>query len=128
MYNEKVMRIFQNPPNVGRILKADGVGEIGNMVCGDVMKIYLRVGKDDVIEDAKFQTFGCAVAIAASSMACTMIKGLTVDKALELKNSDILAELGTLPPQKIHCSVLAQEAIAAAIADYQKNKDKNTKK
>jgi NifU-like protein involved in Fe-S cluster formation len=124
MYNEKVLRIFQDPPNVGRILKADGVGEVGNTACGDVMKIYLRVGKGEVIEDAKFQTFGCAVAIAASSMGCTMIKGLTLDEAAKLKNSDILAELGTLPPQKTHCSILAQQAISAAIADYRKNNSK----
>ena len=127
MYNDKILALFQNPPNVGRILKADGVGEVGNASCGDILKIYIKVTGEKIV-DAKFQTFGCATAIAASSIACTMLVGRTVDGALEIKNADILKEMGEIPAQKIHCSVLAQEAIAAAIADYHKNQEKLNKK
>ena len=117
MYNEKVMDVFKNPKNVGEIEKPDGIGTVGNEVCGDIMQISLRI-KNDVIEDAKFKTFGCAAAIATSSTATEMIKGMTVDEALKVTNKLVIEKLGGLPPQKIHCSVLAEEAIKKAIDDY----------
>ena len=121
MYNDKVKEAFANPKNVGYIEDADGVGKVGNAACGDIMEISLKI-KDDVIVDAKFRTFGCAAAIATSSTATEMVKGMTVDKALELRNSQVVEELEGLPPQKIHCSVLAEEAIKAAIEDYKSKK------
>ena len=117
MYNEKVMDVFKNPKNVGEIENPDGKGTVGNEVCGDIMQITLRI-KDNVIEDAKFKTFGCAAAIATSSTATEMIKGKTLDEALKVTNKSVIEKLGGLPPQKIHCSVLAEEAIKAAIEDY----------
>ena len=117
MYNEKVMDVFKNPKNVGEIENPDGRGTVGNEVCGDIMQISLRI-KNDVIEDAKFKTFGCAAAIATSSTATEMIKGMTVDEALKVTNKLVIEKLGGLPPQKIHCSVLAEEAIKKAIDDY----------
>ncbi|HCH74011.1 MAG TPA: Fe-S cluster assembly scaffold protein NifU [Clostridiales bacterium] len=117
MYNEKVMDVFKNPKNVGEIENPDGIGTVGNEVCGDIMQITLRI-KDDVIVDAKFKTFGCAAAIATSSTATEMIKGMTVEEALKVTNKKVIETLGGLPPQKIHCSVLAEEAIKKAIDDY----------
>ena len=117
MYNEKVMDVFKNPKNVGEIENPDGIGTVGNEVCGDIMQISLRI-KNDVIEDAKFKTFVCAAAIATSSTATEMIKGMTVDEALKVTNKLVIEKLGGLPPQKIHCSVLAEEAIKKAIDDY----------
>lgn len=117
MYNEKVKEAFANPKNVGFIEDADGVGKVGNAACGDIMEISLKI-KDDVIVDAKFRTFGCAAAIATSSTATEMVKGMTLDQALALTNSQVVEELEGLPPQKIHCSVLAEEAIKEAINDY----------
>lgn len=117
MYNEKVMDVFKNPKNVGEIENPDGKGTVGNEVCGDIMQITLRI-KDNVIEDAKFKTFGCAAAIATSSTATEMIKGMTLDEALKVTNKSVIEKFGGLPPQKIHCSVLAEEAIKAAIEDY----------
>lgn len=117
MYTEKVMELFMNPKNVGRIEDADGVGEVGNPKCGDVMKIYIKV-KDGKIEDIKFETFGCAAAIATSSMVTEMVKGKTLEEALKVTNKDVAEALGGLPPQKIHCSLLAEEGIRAAIKDY----------
>ena len=117
MYNDKVLEVFANPQNVGELTDADGVGTIGNASCGDIMRIYIKV-KDNVITDAKFKTFGCAAAIATASMATDMIIGKTIEEALEIKNADVVASLGGLPPQKIHCSVLAEEAIKKAIEDY----------
>lgn len=117
MYNEKVMDVFKNPKNVGEIENPDGIGTVGNEVCGDIMQITLRI-KDNVIEDAKFKTFGCAAAIATSSTATEMIKGMTLDEALKVTNKSVIEKLGGLPPQKIHCSVLAEEAIKKAIDDY----------
>jgi len=108
MYTEKVMELFMNPKNVGRIEDADGIGEVGNPVCGDVMKIYLKI-KDDRIVDVKFETFGCAAAIATSSMVTEMVKGKTLDEALKVTNKDVAEALGGLPPQKLHCSLLAEE-------------------
>ena len=117
MYNEKVMDVFKNPKNVGEIENPDGIGMVGNEKCGDIMQITLRI-KDDVITDAKFKTFGCAAAIATSSTATEMIKGMTVEDALKVTNKKVIETLGGLPAQKIHCSVLAEEAIKKAIEDY----------
>ena len=116
-YSEKVMEHFSNPRNVGEIENADGVGEAGNPRCGDIMKIYLKA-KDNVIEDVKFKTFGCASAIASSSMATELIKGKTIDEAWNLTNSAVAEALDGLPPIKMHCSVLAEEAIHTALNDY----------
>ncbi len=116
-YNEKVIEVFSNPKNVGKIDNADGVGTVGNATCGDIMKIYLKI-ENNVITDAKFQTFGCAAAIATSSTATEMIIGKTVDEAEKLTNADVVDNLGGLPAQKMHCSVLAEEAIREAIKDY----------
>ena len=120
-YSEKVMDHFQHPRNVGKMDDADGVGEVGNAKCGDIMKIYIKV-KDDIITDIKFNTFGCGSAIAASSMATEMIKGKPISQALELTNKAVVEALDGLPPAKIHCSVLAEEAVKAAIDDYYKKK------
>ena len=120
-YSEKVMEHFQHPRNVGKMDDADGVGEVGNAKCGDIMKIYIKV-KDDIITDIKFNTFGCGSAIAASSMATEMIKGTPISQALELTNKAVVEALDGLPPAKIHCSVLAEEAVKAAIDDYYKKK------
>lgn len=117
MYNERVMKEFMNPHNVGEIPDADGIGEVGNAVCGDIMRIYLKI-KDNVIEDVKFKTYGCCSAIASSSVATELIKGKTVDEALAVTNKQVVDELGGLPPQKLHCSVLAEEAIKKAVVDY----------
>lgn len=117
LYSDKVMDHFQNPRNVGEIVDADGVGEAGNPKCGDIMKIYIRV-EDDHITDIKFKTFGCASAIASSSMATELVKGKSVKEAWDLTNSAVAEALDGLPPIKMHCSVLAEEAIHAAINDY----------
>ncbi|MBE6070893.1 MAG: Fe-S cluster assembly scaffold protein NifU [Clostridium butyricum] len=117
IYTDKVMDHFQNPRNVGEIEDANGVGEVGNAKCGDIMKIYLKV-EDNIIKDVKFKTFGCGSAIASSSMATEMIKGKTIDEAWELSNKAVAEALDGLPPVKMHCSVLAEEAIHKAINDY----------
>lgn len=117
LYSEKVMDHFTHPRNVGVIEDADGVGEVGNPKCGDIMKIYLRI-RDDVVEDVKFETFGCGSAIASSSMATEMIKGMPLSEALKLSNRAVAEALDGLPPHKMHCSVLAEEAIRAAVKDY----------
>ena len=119
MYSEKVMDHFSNPRNVGEIEDANAVGQVGNPKCGDIMKIYMDI-EDDVIKDVKFKTFGCGAAIATSSMATEMVKGKTVKEALELTNKAVMEALDGLPPEKIHCSVLAEEAIRSAIEDYYK--------
>lgn len=116
-YNEKVMDHFTNPRNVGEIPDADGVGEVGNPVCGDLMKIFIKV-KDNKIEDIKFKTFGCGAAIATSSMVTELIKGKTIEEALKVTNKNVVEALGGLPPVKIHCSVLAEQAFRAAVNDY----------
>ena len=118
-YSAKVMDHFTNPRNVGEIENADGVGLVGNAKCGDIMKMYLKI-EDDVIVDCKFKTFGCGAAIATSSMATELIKGRTVKEALELTNSAVVEALEGLPPVKVHCSVLAEEAVKSALADYYK--------
>ena len=117
MYSEKVMEHFQNPRNVGEIPNADGVGEVGNARCGDIMKMYLKI-KDNVIEDVKFKTFGCGSAIASSSMATELIKGKTIDEVMTITNRSVVEALEGLPPVKVHCSVLAEQAIKAALLDY----------
>ena len=120
MYSEKVLDHFQNPRNVGEIENASGVGEVGNAKCGDIMKIFLMIDENRIITDVKFKTYGCGAAIATSSMATEMIKGKSVDEALTLTNKAVVEALDGLPPQKIHCSVLAEEAVKAAVADYYK--------
>ena len=117
MYSEKVMDHFSNPRNVGEIADANAVGTVGNAKCGDIMKIYMNI-EDDVIKEVKFKTFGCGAAVATSSMATELVKGKTVDEALKLTNKAVIEALEGLPPAKIHCSVLAEEAIKAAIQDY----------
>lgn len=120
-YSKAVMDHFANPRNVGKMEDADGIGEVGNAKCGDIMKMYLKI-EDNVIQDVKFNTFGCGAAIATSSMATEMIKGKTLDEALKLTNKSVMEALEGLPPAKVHCSILAEEAVHAAIADYcQKN-------
>jgi len=123
MYSEKVMDHFSNPRNVGEIENADGVGEVGNASCGDIMKIFLKV-EDNVIKDVKFKTFGCGAAIATSSMVTEMAVGKTIEEALELTNAAVAEALDGLPAQKMHCSNLAADALHAAIKDYQEKHPK----
>jgi nitrogen fixation NifU-like protein len=118
-YSDKVMDHFMNPRNMGEIENADGIGEVGNQTCGDVMKLYLKI-EDDKIVDVKFKTFGCGAAIASSSMTTELIKGKTIGDALKLSNKAVIEALGGLPPAKEHCSVLAEDALRAAIEDYRK--------
>nr|HID14143.1 Fe-S cluster assembly scaffold protein NifU [Anaerolineae bacterium] len=117
-YSEKVLEHYQNPRNVGKIEDADGVGVVGNPVCGDMMMITIKV-RDDRIEDIKFKTFGCGAAIATTSMVTEMVKGRTIEEALQITNQEVAEALDGLPPIKMHCSLLAEEAIKAAIEDYQ---------
>lgn len=124
MYNARVLEIFKNPKNVGNLKGANGVGTVGNASCGDIMRIYLKISDDGIIEDAKFKTFGCAAAITTTSVATELIKGKSIEEALKVKNSQIIKMLGGLPSQKIHCSVLAEEAIQAAIENYYKRQVK----
>lgn len=122
-YSDKVIEHYSNPRNVGKIEDASGIGEVGNPICGDIMKMFLKV-ENNVIVDVKFKTFGCGAAIATSSISTEMIKGKTLEEALELKNSDVVKALDGLPAVKIHCSVLAEEAIHEAIADYYRKEGK----
>ncbi len=117
LYSETVMDHFQNPRNVGEMPDADGIGEVGNAVCGDIMRMYIKV-RDGIITDVKFKTFGCGSAIASSSMATEMIKGKPITEALELSNKAVAEALDGLPAHKLHCSVLAEEAVRAAVKDY----------
>ena len=123
LYSEKVMDHFEHPRNVGEIENADGVGQVGNPKCGDIMKMYLKID-DGVITDVKFKTFGCCAAIATSSMATEMVKGKSIDEALQLTNKAVAEALDGLPPVKMHCSLLAEQAIHAAVEDYQKKHPK----
>ena len=123
LYSEKVMDHFRNPRNVGVIEDADGIGEVGNAKCGDIMKIYLKID-NDIVTDVKFETFGCGSAIASSSMATELIKGKPISEVLELTNKAVAEALDGLPPHKMHCSVLAEEAISDAIKDYLSKKEK----
>lgn len=118
MYTEKVMEHFKNPRNVGEIENADGVGEVGNAKCGDIMKIFLRIDENDIITDVKFLTFGCGSAIASSSMATELIMGKHINEAVELTNKAVVEALGGLPKVKVHCSVLAEQAVKSALYDY----------
>ncbi|MCX5692388.1 MAG: Fe-S cluster assembly scaffold protein NifU [Candidatus Omnitrophica bacterium] len=122
-YSEKVMEHFKNPKNVGEIPDANGIGNVGNPICGDIMRLYIKV-KDGKILDAKFKTFGCGAAIATSSMITELVKGKTIDEALKISNSAVAEALGGLPKIKMHCSVLAEEALKSAIDDYLKKKKK----
>ena len=128
MYNEKVMDIFKNPKNMGDLKGANAVGQVGNMACGDIMKIFLKINENEVIEDATFKTFGCVAAIVSSSVACELIKGKTIEDALNFDNNEVIKEVGELPVHKIHCSVLAKEAIEDAIKNYRKSQEKAKKK
>ena len=125
VYSEKVMEHFKNPRNVGEMENPDGTGHVGNPVCGDIMELYIKV-KDNIITDARFKTFGCGAAIATSSMVTELVKGKSIDEALKISNSAVAEALGGLPPVKMHCSVLAEEALLSAIDDY-KGKKKNKK-
>lgn len=123
-YSQKVMEHFQNPRNVGQIENPDGIGHVGNPICGDIMELYIKV-EDEVIVDAKFKTFGCGAAIATSSMVTELVKGKTVQEALKISNRAVAEALGGLPPVKMHCSLLAEEALKSAINDYlAKSKEK----
>jgi nitrogen fixation NifU-like protein len=124
LYSEKVMDHFRNPRNVGSIEDADGIGEVGNARCGDIMKIYLKID-DDTVTDAKFETFGCGSAIASSSMATELIKGKPLSEVMQLTNKAVTEALDGLPAYKLHCSVLAEEAIQAALKDYEERKKKS---
>jgi nitrogen fixation NifU-like protein len=126
MYNDKVMDHFLNPRNAGEIEDADGIGEVGNAKCGDIMRMYVKV-ENDIIIDVKFRTFGCGSAIAASSISTEMLIGKTIDEALEITNKDVVDELGGLPVVKVHCSVLAEQAFKVAIYDYAKKNNKTYK-
>lgn len=119
MYTEQVMEHFTNPRNMGEMPDADGIGEVGNAKCGDIMRMYLKI-KNGIIVDCKFKTYGCASAIATSSIATEMVKGHSIDEAMALSNKAVVEALGGLPAHKIHCSVLAEQAIKAALADYYK--------
>ena len=118
MYSDKVMDHFQHPRNVGEIENASGVGTVGNAKCGDIMRMYLDIDENQVIRDCKFKTFGCGAAVATSSMATEMIKGKSIQEALKLTNKAVMEALGGLPPVKVHCSLLAEEAVHAALWDY----------
>ncbi|MFH1621796.1 MAG: Fe-S cluster assembly scaffold protein NifU [Candidatus Omnitrophota bacterium] len=122
-YSQKVLEHFSNPHNVGEIKDADGVGNVGNPICGDVMKLYVKI-KDGKIIDAKFKTFGCGAAIATSSMVTDLVKGKTIEEALQISNKAVAEALGGLPKVKMHCSVLAEEALRSAIEDYKKKQEK----
>jgi len=126
-YTEKVYEYLRNPKNMGRIEDADGVGTVGNVVCGDVMKIYIKV-KDNIIEDIKFETFGCGAAIATSSVVTELAKGKTLEEAEKISNKEVVDFLGGLPPIKMHCSLLAEDGLKAAIADYRRRKDAGGKR
>ena len=125
-YTEQVMDHFMNPRNMGEMENADGVGTVGNAKCGDIMRIYIKV-EDNVITDVKFKTFGCGAAIATSSKATELVKGKTLDEALQITNKMVMESLGGLPPVKVHCSVLAEEALHAAIQDYKDRLEKGEK-
>ena len=123
-YSDKVMEHFRNPHNVGEIPDADGIGNVGNPVCGDIMRLYIKVDDKEIITDAKFKTFGCGAAIATSSMVTDLVKGKTIDEALKVSNHAVAEALGGLPKIKMHCSVLAEEALRSAISDYMSKKKK----
>ena len=123
LYSDKVMDHFQNPRNVGKMDDADGVGEVGNAKCGDIMRMYLDIDDNGIIQDCKFKTFGCGAAVATSSMATELVKGKTVTEAMDVTNKAVMEALDGLPPVKVHCSLLAEEAIHAALWDYAEKHD-----
>lgn len=127
MYSKTVLDRFQNPRNAGTLQGSNAVGQVGDAACGDIMKIYLKINDNGIIENAKFKTFGCCVAISATDVACDLIKGKTIDEALKVTNKEVLAKLGEVPTHKIHCTLLAEESIRAAIEDYYKRKERQTK-
>jgi len=127
MYSTEAMKRFRESKNAGTLKGANGKGEVGNPSCGDVMRMYILVDENEVITDAKFKTFGCVAAIVSTDIACDLIRGKTIKQALKITNKDVLEVMGNVPPQKIHCSVMAGEAIEAAVADYHKNKAKEEK-
>lgn len=127
MYNEKVFELFKNPKNMGELKDANAIGQVGNAACGDIMRIYLKINDEGIVEDASFKTFGCAAAIVSSSIATELIKGKTIEECLNFDNSDIIKELGGLPQVKVHCSILAKEAIENAIKNYRENQKKHKK-
>lgn len=127
LYSEKVMEHFRNPRNVGEMENPDGTGHVGNPICGDIMELYIKI-KDNVITDAKFKTFGCGAAIATSSMVTEMVIGRTIDEALEISNKTVAEALGGLPAAKMHCSVLAEDALRSAIEDYRSKQKKGKSK
>ena len=127
MYSKTVLDRFQNPRNAGGMHGANAIGQVGNSACGDIMKIYLKITDNGVIENARFKTFGCCAAIASTDVACDLVKGKTIDEALKISNQEVLNKLGELPPHKIHCSIMAEESIRSAIEDYYKRKEKETK-
>ena len=122
VYNEKVMEHFENPRNVGKLENADGVGEVGNATCGDIMRIYIKVDDEERISDIRFQTFGCGAAVATSSIVTEIARGMKIDEAMVLNNQDVADSLGGLPAVKLHCSNLAADALHAAIEDYKSRK------
>ncbi len=124
MYTQKVIERFKNPQNAGIIQKASGIGQVGNASCGDIMKIYLKIDENNTITDAKFKTFGCTAAIASTDIACDLIIGKTIEEALKVTNKQVVEQLGSLPPLKIHCSILAEEAIVKAVKDFRKKQEK----
>lgn len=128
MYNKTVLERFKNPKNAGGLRGANGIGKVGNAACGDIMKMYLLINDEGIIEDARFKTFGCCAAIASTDVACDLVKGKTIDEALKVTNKQVFDVLGDLPAHKIHCSVLAEESIRAAVEDYYKKKEKESKK
>lgn len=125
MYSEKVLDHFSNPRNVGELEGANAIGQVGNSKCGDIMKMYMKINENDIITDVTFKTFGCGAAVATSSMATEMVKGKSIEEALALTNKAVAEALDGLPPEKLHCSVLAEEAIKSAIADYYKRQGKD---
>ncbi len=128
MYSKEIIERFKNPKNAGSLRGANAVGKVGNAACGDIMKIYLKINEDNIIEDAKFKTFGCCAAIASTDVACDLIRGKSIDEALKVTNKDVFNILGTMPAHKIHCSVLAEETIRDAVEDFYKRKEKENRK
>ena len=128
MYNKTVMDRFQSPKNAGSLRGANAIGQVGSSSCGDIMKMYFKINEETlVVEESKFKTFGCCASIACTDVACDLVKGKTIDQALKISNQEVLDKLGELPLHKIHCSILAEESIRAAIEDYYKHKEKETK-
>jgi len=124
MYNDEVMERFRAAKNAGNLRGANGKGEVGNVTCGDIMRLFILVDENGVITDAKFKTFGCVAAIVSTDIACDLIRGKTIKQALKITNKDVIAKMGDVPPQKIHCSVMAGEAIVAAVADYERGQER----